>query len=197
MGIQIPVGVSNRHIHVTQETLNALFGEGHQLTSTKPLTQPGEFAAEETVNVRGPKGEIKKVRILGPVRKITQLEISKTDSFALGVQAPVRMSGDIEGTPGVTLIGPNGELTIEKGVIVAKRHVHLHPTDAEHLGLKNKDIVMLKTTGERELIFGDVVARVHESFALDFHLDTDEANAAGLKTGDKVELVTVQNYQLA
>lgn len=197
MSIQIPVGVSNRHLHVTQEVLDVLFGVNHQLTPLKHLTQPGEFAAEETVTVRGPKGEIKNVRILGPVRPITQLEISKTDSFTLGVPAPVRLSGNLQGTPGVTLIGPKGEINIPQGVIVAKRHLHMHPSDAERLGIKNNDTVMLKTSGDRSLIFDDVVARVHEHFSLDFHIDTDEANAAGLKTGDKVELFTLLKHQMA
>lgn len=197
MSIKIPVGVSNRHLHVTQEVLDALFGENYQLTPMKHLSQPGEFAAEETVTVRGPKGEIKNVRILGPVRKITQLEVSKTDSYKLGVAAPVRLSGNIQGTPGITLIGPKGEITIAEGVIVAKRHLHLHPRDAERLGIKNNDIIMLKTFGDRSLIFDDVVARVDEHFSLDFHIDTDEANAANLKTGDTVELFTLLKHQMA
>jgi putative phosphotransacetylase len=198
MSIKIPVGVSNRHLHITQEVVNVLFGEGHQLTPMKYLSQPSEFAAQETVTVRGPKGEIENVRILGPVRKITQLEISKTDSYKLGVAAPIRLSGNIQGTPGVTLIGPKGELAIKEGVIIAKRHLHLNPADAQRLGIKNNDIIMLKKTfGDRSLIFDDVIARVDEQFGLDFHIDTDEANAADLKTGDTVELFTLLKHQMA
>ncbi|CCQ92452.1 Phosphate propanoyltransferase [[Clostridium] ultunense Esp] len=188
MELKIPVGVSNRHIHLSPEHLAYLFGEGFQLTVMKALSQPGQFAANETVIVRGPKGE-QKMRILGPVRGASQVEISITDSFILGVPAVIRMSGDIEGTPGITVIGPKGELQLEKGVIVAKRHVHFSPQDAERFGVKDKEKIRLRTTGERSLIFDEVIARVSPSYALDFHVDIDEANAAGLKNGDVVELV--------
>ncbi|AMX84259.1 propanediol utilization protein [Geobacillus subterraneus] len=187
--MMIPVGVSNRHIHLSKEHMAALFGEGAELTVLKPLSQPGQFAAKETVTVEGSKGKIENVRVLGPVRSLTQLEISKTDSFKLGVVPPVRLSGDIEGTPGITIHGPNGTVTVDKGVIIAKRHIHMTPKDAETFGVRDKQVVKVKTQGERALIFDEVIVRVSEDFALDMHIDTDEANAAGLKTGDYVELL--------
>lgn len=186
---QIPVGISNRHIHLSRQHLDQLFGEGYELTEFKPLSQPGQFAAEEMVTIVGPKGEIGKVRILGPTRSKTQIEISKTDSFVLGVKPPIRDSGDIEGSPGVTVIGPKGKVELEKGVIIAKRHVHFHPDDAERFGLKDGEHIRIKTTGERALIFDQVMVRVNPMYALDCHLDVDEGNAAGLKTGDMVEIV--------
>lgn len=189
MAKYIPVGVSNRHIHLSEEHLERLFGKNFQLSILKPLSQPGQFAANETVTIKGPKGEIRNVRILGPVRGNTQVEVSKTDTFILGVQAPVRMSGDIEGTPGITVIGPLGEVTIDKGVIVAKRHIHFSPKDAEEFGVVDQQKVKIKSIGDRSLIFDEVIVRVHPSFALDCHIDTDEANAAGLSSGDLVELI--------
>lgn len=185
----IPVGISNRHIHLSAAHLAQLFGEGYQLQELKPLSQPGQFAAEETVTIVGPKGEIPQVRILGPVRRETQIEISKTDSFKLGVKPPVRDSGDIEGSPGLKVIGPKGEVNLEKGVIIAARHIHFHPQEAEEFGVSDGDKVMIRTKGERAVVFENVLVRVHENYALDCHLDTDEGNAAGLKTGDEVELI--------
>lgn len=186
---KIPVGVSNRHIHLTEKDLFTLFGEGYKLTNVKFLSQPGQFAARETVVIRGVKGEIQNVRVLGPVRKASQVEISKTDMFTLGVIVPVRMSGDIKGTPGIEVIGPNGSVTLQEGLIIAKRHIHMHPDEAKQFGVQDNDVVQVKTSGERALIFDQVVIRVHETFALDFHIDIDEANAAGLKTGDTIQLV--------
>ncbi len=186
----INVGVSNRHVHLSQSDLETLFGKGYQLTELKPLSQPGQFACKEVVTIVGPKGAIENVRILGPVRKDTQIEISRTDAFKLGINAPVRESGDIEGTPGLVIIGPKGVLTIQKGVIVAKRHIHMHPKDAEIYGVKDKQIVkVLAEKPERKVIFDDVVVRVSDKFALDFHIDTDEANAAMLNSGDLVWIV--------
>jgi putative phosphotransacetylase len=185
----IPVGVSNRHIHLSQKDVEALFGPGYTLTVMKWLSQPGEFAAQETVTIVGPKNEIRNVRILGPARSQTQVEISRSDSFVLGVKAPLRMSGDLKGTPGIKIVGPKGEITIDEGVIVAQRHIHMTPADAIRFGVADREVVQVKTTGERSLVFGEVIVRVKESYALDFHIDTDEANAAGLKTGDTVELV--------
>jgi putative phosphotransacetylase len=187
--MMIPVGVSNRHIHLKEEDLVKLFGEGYELTIAKELSQPGEFAANETVKVVGPKGEFPAIRILGPVRKFTQLEISKTDSFTLGVKAPLRSSGNIKGTPGVKLFGPAGELEINEGVIVAERHIHMTPNDAAKFGVVDGEYVSVKTEGERSLIFNQVLIRVKESYALDMHIDTDEANASGLKNGDQVEII--------
>ncbi|HXL05190.1 MAG TPA: phosphate propanoyltransferase [Bacillota bacterium] len=186
---KISVGISARHVHVTEEHLELLFGPGHKLTSIKDLTQPGQFAADEKVTLVGPKGVIQRVRILGPVRKATQVEISRTDCYTLGIAAPVRESGDIKGTPGIVIVGPYGPVKIDQGVIVAKRHIHFTPEDAKEFGVEDGQIVMVKTEGERPLIFGDVVARVREDFALDLHLDTDEANAAGLNQGDMVTIL--------
>lgn len=186
---KIPVGISARHVHVSKEDLELLFGPEHELTPIKDLSQPGQFAADERVTLVGPKGVIQKVRILGPTRKATQVEISRTDCYALGVLAPVRESGDIDGTPGIVIVGPYGPVKINQGVIVAKRHIHFTTEDAKEFGVKDGQRVMVKTQGERPLIFDDVVARVRDDFALDLHLDTDEANAAGLNQGDMVTLL--------
>lgn len=189
MSKSVPVGVSARHIHLTQEHVEALFGQGYQLTEFKPLSQPGQFAANETVAVIGTKGQFDKVRILGPARPASQLEISRTDSFAIGVKAPVRESGNIDGTPGVTIKGPAGEVTIEEGVIVAARHIHFHTSDAQAWGIQDKQMLKVRLGGERGLVLENVVARVSDSFALDMHIDTDEANASGAKTGDTAEII--------
>lgn len=187
--MNIPVGVSSRHIHLKQEHVHALFGDGYELTKLKDLSQPGEFAANETVKVVGSKGSFEKVRVLGPVRNFTQLEISLTDSFTLGVKAPIRSSGNIEETPGITLVGPQGEMQIEHGVIIAERHIHMTPDDAEKFEVSDGEYVSVKTEGERGLVFNQVLIRVKDTYALDMHIDTDEANAAGLKTGDTVQLL--------
>lgn len=186
---RIPIGVSARHIHLTQEHVRILFGEGAALTEMKPLSQPGQFAANETVAVYGPKGSFPKVRILGPVRKATQLEVSRTDAFALGLNPPVRESGNIEGTPGLRVVGPAGEVTIDEGVIVAARHIHFHTSDAERLGVTDKQLLRVRVGGDRGLVFENVIARVSPSFALDMHIDTDEGNASGAATGDFAELI--------
>ena len=185
----ITIGVSARHIHLAPEHIETVFGAGYELKPMKPLSQPGQFAAAETVAVVGPKGRFDKVRILGPARGKTQLEISRTDAFALGVDAPVRLSGSIEGTPGIRIVGPAGEVTVEKGVIVAARHIHLHPDDAGRMNVKDGQIVSVRTEGERGVTFANVVCRVNEQFALDMHIDTDEANAAGIKNGDRGAIV--------
>ncbi|MCE5168139.1 phosphate propanoyltransferase [Paenibacillus profundus] len=185
----VPVGVSARHIHLTQEHVEALFGPGYQLTEFKPLSQPGQFAANETVEVIGPKGSFNKVRILGPARPASQLEISRTDSFAIGVKAPVRESGDINGTPGILVKGPAGEVELQDGVIVAARHIHFHTSDAEKYGIQDKQKLRVAVGGERGVVFDNVVARVSANFALDMHIDTDEANAAGVKNGDTAEII--------
>ena len=186
---QVPIGVSARHIHLSKEHIAALFGEGAELTVLKPLSQPGQFAANETVEVIGPKGGFPKVRILGPARPKTQLEISRTDAIALGLNPPVRESGDIEGSPGITIVGPKGRVTVEEGVIIAARHIHFHTSDAEKWGIRDKDRLRVRVGGERGLIFENVIARVSDQFALDMHIDTDEANAAGVKTGDVGEIL--------
>ncbi|KRE83112.1 propanediol utilization protein [Paenibacillus sp. Soil766] len=185
----IPIGVSARHIHLSQTDLVALFGEGYELSSFKDLSQPGQFAAQETVAIIGPKGQFDKVRILGPIRPQTQIEVSRTDAFTLGIHPPVRESGHIEGTPGLRVIGPQGEVTLDQGVIVAARHIHFHTSDANLWGIQDKQLLRVHLRGERPLIFEDVIARVSDQFALDMHIDTDEGNAAGVKTGDKAELL--------
>jgi len=181
----VPVGISNRHLHLSQEHLEILFGKGHELTPMKPLSQPGQYAAEEVVTLVGPKNKIAKVRVLGPVRPKTQVEISRTDSFILGVNPPVRDSGALDGSAGIVLEGPAGSVTLDEGVIIAQRHIHLHTDEAAEMGLKDKDIVSVKFDGPRGVIFNNVLVRVSPNFAKDFHLDTDEANAAGLNNGDQ------------
>ncbi|WP_336772212.1 phosphate propanoyltransferase [Paenibacillus sp. MMO-58] len=185
----VPVGVSARHIHLSAEHVAILFGAGSELTEAKPLSQPGQYAANETVAVIGPKGSFPKVRILGPVRNATQLEVSRTDAFALGINPPVRESGNIQGSAGITIKGPAGEVAIEEGVIVAARHIHFHTTDAEKWGIADKQHLKVRFQGERGVVFEQVVARVSPDFALDMHIDTDEANAAGIKNGDTAEII--------
>ncbi len=180
----IPIGVSARHIHLSPEHIHVLFGSGYELSSMKPLSQPDQFAAEETVAVAGPKGRFEEVRILGPARGKTQLEISRTDAFQLGIDPPVRLSGQTEGTPGIRIIGPEGELEIDQGVIVAARHIHLHTRDAMAMNIDDRQKVRVRVEGERGVVFDNVVCRVSDRFALDMHIDTDEANAAGIRTGD-------------
>jgi putative phosphotransacetylase len=185
----VHIGVSARHIHLSNEHIEALFGEGHTLNVFKELSQPGQFAAVEVVSVQGPKGQLDKIRILGPARGETQLEISRTDAFALGINPPLRQSGHIEGTPGIKIIGPDGEVDLEKGVIVAARHIHFHTKDALTWGITDRQMLNVKLNGERPLIFENVLARVSDQFSLDLHIDTDEANAAGVKTDDFAEIL--------
>lgn len=189
MAKQIPIGVSARHIHLSPEHIEILFGDGYSLTEMKPLSQPGQFAANETVKVAGPRGSFDKVRILGPARGRTQLEISRTDAFALGVQPPVRESGQIAGTPGIRIEGPTGAVDLDEGVIVAARHIHFHTEDAKRWGIEDKQRLKVKVGGERGLVFEHVIARVSDQYALDMHIDTDEANAAGVQTGQFAEIV--------
>jgi len=193
--MNIPVGVSARHIHLSQADLETLFGRGAELHVRKELSQPGQFAAEETVHLHGPRGMIENVRVLGPVRPHTQVEISQTDAHKLGINPPVRESGQLEGTPGLTLVGPSGSLQLLEGVIVAMRHVHFSEEDAREFDVENGEEIALRTTGDRGMIFERVIARVSPSYKLDFHIDTDEANASGLHTGDEVELVEVDDFQ--
>jgi len=172
------VETSARHVHVTQEHLEILFGKGYELTKKKDLSQPGQFACEERVTVVGPKKALAGVSILGPVRPSTQVELSATDARSIGVAAPVRESGDIAGSGACKIVGPCGEDEIAEGVIVAKRHIHLTPADAEELGVKDKDVVWVRMdTDGRSAVLGDVVCRVHENFARAMHIDTDESNA--------------------
>lgn len=179
---EVLVEISARHVHLSQADLETLFGKGYELTVKKELSQPGQFASNEKVRVIGTKGEFPAVSILGPVRKATQVEISLTDARSIGVNAPVRESGDIAGSGACRLVGPAGEIEISEGVIAAKRHIHATVADAERMGLKNGQIVAVEipTANERSLTFGDVVVRVSDSYALAMHIDTDEANAAGM-----------------
>ena len=177
------VEVSAHHIHLTQEHVEALFGKGHQLTKHADLSQPGQYACKEQLAIVGPKGRIERVRILGPTRKYTQIEIAMTEQFKLGVHPPIRESGDIADTPGCVLESPTGSVKLDRGVICALRHVHMTPTDALSYGVRDKSVVRVRIAGDRELVFGDVLIRVDPSFALAMHIDTDEANAANVKTG--------------
>ncbi len=179
----IPIEVSAHHVHLAQVEVDKLFGPGHQLTPEHELSQPGQFACQEKVNLIGPKGKIANVRVLGPTRKETQVEIAMTEQFKVGVQPPIRESGDLVNTPGVILEGPNGTATIERGVICAQRHIHMSPEDAMRFRLRDKYVVRVRVEGERELIFGDVVVRVNPNYRLAMHIDTDEGNAANIKTG--------------
>ncbi|MDO9492854.1 phosphate propanoyltransferase [Acetobacterium sp.] len=186
---KVPIGLSNKHIHVSQADLETLFGKGYQLTPMKDLSQPGQYAAEEKVDVVGPKGTLKGIRILGPVRPETQVEVSIGDGFCLGIKAPLRNSGDIADTPGVKLIGPAGEVEISKGAIVAARHIHMSTEEGATYGLKDKDVVCVKLDGPRGLTFDNVLVRVHPDFKLDMHLDVEEGNAAGAKNGQIASII--------
>jgi putative phosphotransacetylase len=185
----IPVGVSNRHVHLSPEHVEALFGIGHKLTVLRELSQKGQFAANETVTLVGAKGIIQHVRILGPSRGATQVEISRSDGYELGVHPPVRLSGDIQGTPGITLVGASGVVVLSQGLIIAKNHVHMSPVDAQKFQVNQGDRIIVQTMGDRPLIFADTIVRVNEHFSLDFHIDMDEANAAHLNTGDSVRVI--------
>jgi putative phosphotransacetylase len=186
---KVPVALSNRHLHVSQADLDVLYGEGHELTNVKDLSQPGQYACEEKVDIVGPKNTIKGVRILGPVRPVTQVEISMFDARALGVEGVVRASGNIAGTPGAIIVGPKGQVEIKEGIIVAARHLHMHTDDAPKYGLKDRDVIKVRAGGERAVVFENVVVRVHPTFALDMHIDIEEGNAAGVDNGDLGEII--------
>lgn len=187
---QFIVETSARHVHVTQQDLETLFGEGYELHVKKWLSQPGQFASEERVDVVGPKKTLSNVSILGPIRKATQIELSLTDARTIGVTAPVRESGDIAGSGACKLVGPKGEVTVEEGVIAAKRHIHMTPADAAEYDVKDKDVVSVKlNTNGRSLTFDDVVVRVNDNFALAMHIDTDESNAACAGNGTMGDLI--------
>lgn len=189
MSYKVPVGLSNKHLHISKEDLEVLFGEGYELTPFKELKQPGQYASAEKVDVVGPKGTLKGVRILGPVRPETQVELAMTDARALGMSVPVRESGKLEGTPGLKLIGPKGEKEIDYGAIVALRHVHLSPEQAEEAGVKDKQMISVRFGGERGLVFDNLLVRTGEGHNKEIHLDTDEGNAAGLQNGDLGEFI--------
>lgn len=188
---RIPIGVSNRHVHVSRADLDRLYGKDYALTHKSELGQPGQFAANETVTLQGPKGTFEHVRILGPVRSQSQVEISKTDSFRLGVKAPITLSGHLQGTPGITLIGPRGTVDLPCGVIIAKRHIHMTPAQAAARHLKDGQIVDVETFGERRGILGDVIIRVSDTAGLEMHIDVDEANACSLSNHDYVMICSV------
>ena len=183
------VEASGRHVHLSRKELDALFGTGYELTKAKDLSQPGQYASKERLTVVGPKGAFHNVVILGPVRKESQVEVSLTDCLQLGVKAPIRESGDIEGTPGIVLVNGDKSVSLDKGLIVAKRHVHMTPEDAEKLGVKNHDIVKVKVEGARPLVFDDVVLRVSPKFATYMHIDYDEANACGFSKGIRGRII--------
>jgi acetate kinase len=191
------VEISAHHIHLTQEHVEALFGKGHQLTKHADLSQPGQYACKEQLTIVGPKGRVERVRILGPARKYTQVEIAMTEQFKLGIHPPIRESGDIADTPGCTLESPSGAVQIDRGVICALRHVHMSPEDALRYGVRDKSFVRVRIAGDRELIFGDVLVRVDPSFKLAMHIDTDEGNAANVKTGEKgyIDAIQSEGYQ--
>ena len=190
MAMNILVETSARHIHLSQEDLETLFGKGYELTKKKDLSQPGQYACAERVDVVGPKKTLPGVSILGPVRPATQVELSLTDARSIGVAAPIRESGDIAGTGACKLVGPCGEVEIAEGVIAAKRHIHMTTADAAEFGLEDKQIVSVKIASEgRETIFGDVVVRVSDKFALAMHIDTDESNAACAAPGMMGEII--------
>lgn len=181
---KIKIGVSNHHVHLSRHDTDILFGKDYALTKKSDLGQPGQFAAKETVTLVGPKGKMEHVRVLGPIRSQSQIEISKTDSFRLGIKAPIVLSGHLEGTPGITLIGPRGTVTLEEGVIIAKRHIHMTPSQAAQRGLTDGQIVNVETFGERHGVLGDVVIRVSDTAGLEMHIDVDEANACSLGNND-------------
>ena len=183
------VEASGRHVHLSRKELDALFGTGYELTKAKDLSQPGQYASKERLTVVGPKGAFHNVVILGPVRKESQVEVSLTDCLQLGVKAPIRESGEIEGTPGIVLVNGDKSVSLDKGLIVAKRHVHMTPEDAEKLGVKNHDIVKVKVEGARPLVFDDVVIRVSPKFATYMHIDYDEANACGFSKGIRGRII--------
>lgn len=186
---EIPVGISNRHVHLSQADVNSLFGEGYQMTKLKDLSQPGQYACKETVTICGPKGAIEKVRILGPIRSKTQVEVLTGDSFKLGVTAQVKLSGDLYGTSGITLVGPKGSIQTTEGLIVAQRHVHMTPKDAQHFGVHDGEIVSIKINGPRGGIYNNVVIRANDTSALECHIDVEEANAMNLNSLSKIKII--------
>ena len=186
----IPVGVSNRHIHLTRADVDTLFGAGYELQPLKDLSQPGQYACKECLTIVGPSlRPIENVRVLGPLRKATQVEISRTDSFTLKVKPPVRESGKLDGSAAITIIGPKGVITIPQGCIIANRHIHMSPADGERFGVKDGDYVTVDAGGARRTRFFDVQVRVNDAFRLEMHVDTDDANAAGIGNGAVVHIV--------
>ena len=190
MGYKVGIGISNKHVHLTDADLETLFGAGAKLTPFKELVQPDQFACDERVDIIGPKGSFTGIRIIGPTRPQSQVEISMTDARVLGIDVPVCESGKLDGTPGVKLVGPAGEIELKQGVMIALRHIHLSPSEAEEAGVKDKDLVDVQTFGIRPLLFQDVLIRSGETHLREFHVDTDEANAAGIGNDQEVEIIS-------
>lgn len=186
---EIPVGVSNRHLHLSQADLNTLFGDGYPLTKMKDLSQPGQYACKETVTICGPKGAIEQVRILGPVRPATQVEVLTGDGFKLGVIPPSKLSGDLHGTPGITIIGPKGSVQLKEGLIQAQRHIHMTPEDAQRLGVQDGQSVSIEFSGPRGGIYKNVAVRANNASALECHIDTEEANAMNINSSAKTIII--------
>ncbi|HIU22134.1 MAG TPA: phosphate propanoyltransferase [Candidatus Fimihabitans intestinipullorum] len=187
--MKVTVGVSNRHVHLTKSDLETLFGIGHELTKVKDINQPGQFASAEMVTLKTEKNEIKKVRVLGPIRPYTQVEISKTDAFTLGLKPPMRESGDVVGSAPITLIGPNGTIDLKEGCIIATRHIHATKEDAKRLGLEGIDKVSVRVGGEKGGVMENVSVRVADNSYYEMHIDTDDANAHFISNGDEVEII--------
>lgn len=186
--LAVPVGISNRHVHLSRQDMDTLFGPGAELTRMKAVKQPGQFAAEETVTLRGPKGKLERVRVLGPLRPKTQVEISQADGVRLGLAAPLRMSGNLDGSPGVDISGPKGTVALDRGVIVAWRHVHMLPETAAEAGFRDGDTVDVEVGGERGGTLGNVVVRAATASALELHIDVEEANAFFLRNNDMARI---------
>lgn len=186
---EIPVGISNRHLHLSQRDLESLFGKDYELTKLKDLSQPGQYACKEVVTICGPKGAIEKVRILGPVRNKTQVEVLAGDCIKLGVPSHVKLSGDLSGTPGITIVGPKGSVQIEEGLMVAQRHIHMTLEDARNLGVHDGEIVSIKFEDLRGGVYSNVAIRANDSSHLECHLDIEEANAMGINSKSKITIV--------
>lgn len=184
----VSVGVSNRHLHLSQKDKNILFGTNYELTVLKELSQPGQYACNETVTIQSEKGEIKNVRILGPFRSATQVEISRSDSRKLKLNPPVRNSGDLDNSEPITIIGPNGTVTLKQGCIIATRHIHLHTDDANKYNIKNNQVVNVRVRGDKGGVMSNVYCKVHDTYALELHVDTDDASAFNLKNKDVLEV---------
>ncbi|MBN7774580.1 phosphate propanoyltransferase [Clostridium aminobutyricum] len=186
---EIQVGISNRHVHLSQADLDTLFGEGYQMTKMKDLSQPGQYACKETVTICGPKGAIEKVRILGPVRSKTQVEVLTGDCIKMGAKAVAKLSGDLVGTPGITIIGPRGSVQTKEGLIVAQRHIHMTPQDAQHFGVHDGQIVCIQFEGSRGGIYSNVAIRANDASALECHIDTEEGNAMSINSMSKITII--------
>ncbi len=186
---EVPIGLSNRHIHLTEEHINELFGEENVLTRIKDLSQPGQYACAEKVDIIGPKGTLKGVRVIGPARSKTQVEILLSDAYTLGVKPPIKDSGDLCGCPSAKIVGPKGEIEVDECIMVAARHIHMHVDDAKEFGVEDGQKVKVKIEGERGLVFDNVLIRVSPKYALEMHIDIEEGNAAGASNGTMVELI--------